>query len=683
MNAALLTGPLAQAIGWALLHLVWQATIVAGILAGVLALLSSSNANARYAASCAALAVVFTMFIATAVRSWDPHVAPVTAASVAAPETITISISQIPAFVAKSAALGVRDRLITSLASARATFPIVVGLWLAGVALLSARLFVSWTRARRWVRHGASAADVRWQRLAAKLSEVLGLRRAVTILESAAVEVPFVIGSLRPVIVLPASTLTGLTPEQIEMVLAHEFAHIRRHDFLVNLLQAVVETLMFYHPAVWWMSHRVRVERENCCDDLAVAVCGNPVQYARALARLEELRAAGPAIAVAANGTSLLERIRRIGGFRTERTAAGPGWTAAAAMTSLLVIAIAVPSLPALAERHPKAKPAKLQAPHGTIDVVSTPVEASASVRVAVDAEAPVIVDLDSDVETPEAPEALAPPDTEDGIEAPDTPEPAGTPVAPEAPAVPRVAGVATPVAMYALAPAAPVPPGTPAPVVAPAPAAAPAPTPAPAPRIRERIRVAPVARGMKVRSRDLAMLPDGRPTIESLIAMKASGVSAAYVEEMREFFPRLTLDDAVGMAAVGVTREYVRGMRDAGIRMDDAEQAMSMRAVGVTPAYVQEMQRAGLRGNVVDQIISMRAVGISSGWLQSIRDAGVTVNEINDAVSMRALGVNAAFVRRLTQAGYTNITPDELVQLAATGVDDDFIREMQKYRRK
>jgi beta-lactamase regulating signal transducer with metallopeptidase domain len=138
---------------------------------------------------------------------------------------------------------------------------------------------------------GVREASAEWQRVAEHLSESLGLRRAVRLLESAAVEVPSVLGSLRPVILLPASTLTGLTPEQIEMVLAHELAHIRRHDFLVNLLQALVETLMFYHPAVWWMSRRVRIERENCCDDLAVAVCGNPLQYARALTRLEELRA--------------------------------------------------------------------------------------------------------------------------------------------------------------------------------------------------------------------------------------------------------------------------------------------------------------------------------------------------------------------------------------------------------
>ena len=92
----------------------------------------------------------------------------------------------------------------------------------------------------------------------------------------------------RCVILLPISTLSGLSREQIEMILAHELAHIRRHDFFVNLLQATVETLLFYHPAAWWISRRIRVEREHCCDDIAVDVCGNPLQYARALTRLSD-----------------------------------------------------------------------------------------------------------------------------------------------------------------------------------------------------------------------------------------------------------------------------------------------------------------------------------------------------------------------------------------------------------
>ena len=123
-------------------------------------------------------------------------------------------------------------------------------------------------------------------------------------------EVPIVVGWLRPVILIPASALTGLLPQQIEALLAHELAHIRRRDYLINLVQTMVETLLFYHPAMWWVSRQVRQERENCCDDMALDVCEDRLSYARVLATMEELRV--PRSLVAAGGSSLAARIRRI-----------------------------------------------------------------------------------------------------------------------------------------------------------------------------------------------------------------------------------------------------------------------------------------------------------------------------------------------------------------------------------
>jgi type II secretory pathway component GspD/PulD (secretin) len=155
------------------------------------------------------------------------------------------------------------------------------------------------------------------------------------------VEVPTVIGWLRPVILLPAGCLLGLSAAQLEAILAHELAHIRRHDYLVNLLQNVVETLLFYHPAVWWVSRRIREERENCCDDLAVEICGDRVTYARALATLEELRHAPGQLALAAAGAPLLQRIRRLAGKSGAR-ASRPGWPLAGIVALLIVFAVAM-----------------------------------------------------------------------------------------------------------------------------------------------------------------------------------------------------------------------------------------------------------------------------------------------------------------------------------------------------
>src|SRR4029453_16064180 len=125
-------------------------------------------------------------------------------------------------------------------------------------------------------------------------------------------EVPTVIGWMRPVILLPVAAVAALTPAQVEAILAHELSHIRRHDYAVNLLQTIAETLLFYHPAVWWVSKRIRAEREHCCDDVAVRVCGDAVSYAHALAELESWRVTSTVMAVAATDGSLLARVRRI-----------------------------------------------------------------------------------------------------------------------------------------------------------------------------------------------------------------------------------------------------------------------------------------------------------------------------------------------------------------------------------
>jgi HEAT repeat protein len=177
-----------------------------------------------------------------------------------------------------------------------------------------------WLYTQRLKSHKTCLLDDKWWQTLRRLCGQLRVKRPVRLLESALVKVPMVIGWLRPVILLPAGALTGLTTRQLEAIIAHELAHIRRHDYLVNLLQALIETLLFYHPAVWWVSRQIRREREHCCDDLAVAVCGDAFTYARALLEMERLRAGGPQLALAANGGSLMNRIQRLVGAQPQHT---------------------------------------------------------------------------------------------------------------------------------------------------------------------------------------------------------------------------------------------------------------------------------------------------------------------------------------------------------------------------
>jgi len=288
-----LDGSITAALARALVHFIWEAALIAGLLAIMLSALRRASAEARYLAACVALAVMTASFAATFASSFGGRPSfPVFSAVAAA----------IPDPSAAMAGGGPPDF--------RPFGPWAVAIWMSGVMLLLARRTSVWLQSRNLLRRAAVLADSVWLSRLEGLCRLLDLKRHVSLFESALVECPAVVGWLRPVILLPAGWLLQIPPEQAEAVLLHELAHVRRHDYLVNLLQSVVEDLLFYHPAVWWVGRVIRRERENCCDDAVIAAGGNRREYARTLASLEGMRA--DAASLAASGGSLAERIRRL-----------------------------------------------------------------------------------------------------------------------------------------------------------------------------------------------------------------------------------------------------------------------------------------------------------------------------------------------------------------------------------
>src|SRR5262245_9704328 len=208
----------------------------------------------------------------------------------------------------------------------------IVALWVVGVLLVSFRLLFGLRLVTRLLRSAVPGGQ--WRSTVDRLRERLGISRAVRILESAAATTPFVLGWFRPVILLPVSAVSGLTPRQIEMLIAHELAHVARHDYVVNLFQSVIEAVLFFHPAVWFLSRRIREERELCCDDLAIRVTGDPREFAEALYALEGLRASLPAPGAA--GGNLMYRIRRLVDPGSDRNETLSRWVAGALVILVL-----------------------------------------------------------------------------------------------------------------------------------------------------------------------------------------------------------------------------------------------------------------------------------------------------------------------------------------------------------
>lgn len=364
MSLPLFDGPTAQRWGWALIHFIWQAAALALLLRLALNGLRRRSPQWRYVAGCSCLALMVAAPVFTFIAS--PLVVP----SIGDLRQSRALVTGVPSFGRgatqksdlyrfytgqRSSAGGLIDRF-------NAAVPAVVLAWVCGVAMLSVRLGVNWWQVRRLVARSVPL-EGGWSERFSSLCRRLGVTRAVRLLQTAAGETPMTVGWLRPVVLLPVSCLAGVPLAHLEALVAHELAHIRRHDYLVNLLQSVAETLLFYHPAVWWVSAQIRREREHCCDDLAVAVSGGPLDYARALAELETVRTLPRALAVAANDGPLLERIRRLAG-RPGPGRSGEGWILAGLLGTILVVSLfkvmgqpATPAIPATAPVVPLPAP--------------------------------------------------------------------------------------------------------------------------------------------------------------------------------------------------------------------------------------------------------------------------------------------------------------------------------------
>ncbi|HZJ16468.1 MAG TPA: M56 family metallopeptidase, partial [Chthoniobacteraceae bacterium] len=326
MNTSLLVA-LAERIGWTLLHSLWQGAVVALVLALVLRLLRGGSAAARHAASMLALLAFTALVVGTACRvgAASPTAQVPEPRTAAAMDNDGPQIGRDTAPTANStadtmdspdvAASTIRSAATAPLRSAwRPRFepllPWMSAVWLVGVALLTLRHIAGWRRLRAMRRSGTPArGDL--QESFVRLLERFGSTASVRLLESAEAAVPLLTGLCKPAILLPIRVITGLGEHEIEAILAHELAHLARRDAWSNFAQVAIETLFFYHPAVWWIGRRARLERENAADDLALKVCADRRVYVGALAHLAELRF-GPQPALAATGGNLLARIQRI-----------------------------------------------------------------------------------------------------------------------------------------------------------------------------------------------------------------------------------------------------------------------------------------------------------------------------------------------------------------------------------
>jgi beta-lactamase regulating signal transducer with metallopeptidase domain/uncharacterized protein YnzC (UPF0291/DUF896 family) len=635
-----------QATGWALVHFLWQGTALAALAAAAMAL--CRHASTRYLLGVGALVLMLlaplaTFFVCSQQHSGVADTAkssPLAAAQLIARDRDAASGSTQP-----SPSIG------SSFAPSLDALPWLVEAWLLGVAFFSLRSAGGFLLLERERRRQSSVVSERVLEICYSLQDQLGLNRAIDYCECKWLQAPAVIGWFRPVVFLPVTALTGLSEEQLRVVIAHELAHIRRFDPFVNVFQVCVETLLFYHPAVWWLNKRIRAEREHCCDDMAVALCGNAVEYARALTLMEEWRSA-PVFAMAANRGPLAERIVRVLGLKT----LGAGMRGIGLMGSILCLTAALVAGNALLGiAHPKSVAAIWQAaaqpagasspatPNRTAVAKPSAGRSQNSERTTASSSATSYIDamkaaglkeltvdqliaLKTQDVTPEYVKELH----DQGL-SPD----ANTLIAM------RVQDI-TPEYVRGLHDAGLNP---------------------------DQNQLI----GLKVQGADgayyRAMKEAGlQPDVNTLIGMKVQDVTPEYVREIRAAGLAVSANQVIGLKVQDVTPAYLKAMHDLGIELR-TDEVIGMKVQDVTPEYVRGIQALGLKPSA-GELIGLRVQDVTPEYIKALQSAGFKV-DVGDIIGAKVQDVTPEFIERAKAHGFKDLTLQKLIQLRELGILD------------
>jgi len=612
-----------QALGWALVHFLWQGAVLAALSAAAMTLSRRPSVRHLIGISCLALMLLGP------VASFFIYASPQLSSAAVEPSAPFIAVGPITQFrTSLGASQPVHVRLLPA-------FPWLVEVWLIGVVLLSLRSaggFVLLTRTRR---RKSSIVQDRVLEICYRLQDRFGIRRAIQYSESIYVQAPAVIGWFRPIVFLPATALTGLSEEQLTLVIAHELAHIRRLDAFFNLLQVGVETLLFYHPAVWWLNRRIRVEREQCCDEMAVALCGNALEFARALTLMEEWRTA-PSFVMAANRGPLSKRIAHLLSLSSGREngrkldiAGGVLFLAAALLAGNAVVDMVYPKPTAYANVNPvrrllqSAAPQIQPAPQSFRGSAPKPSVGQSAQSSEEPGSSPSYIDAMSSAGLPHltADELI-------GLK--------NQGVTPEYVRQMHELGLH------------PDPDGF---------------------------------LGMKVQGvtpeyvkelRSLGFNPD----VDQIVGMKVQGITASYVRGMKEVGIQPDADDIVSLKVQGVTPEYVRDLRELGLKVD-ADDVVAMKVQGVTPAYVKGLREQGLNPDV-DDVVGMRVQGVTPEYIRDIRALGLNP-DADEIVGMKVQSVTPEFIKALEAAGFKP-TVDDVIGAKVQGITPEFIDMARKH---
>ncbi len=305
-----------QALGWTILHSFWQGLLIVVLLTISLVLLRKHSSRIRYLVAYVALLALAVCSIGTLI--WYLPGTAFGASSYHAEASIEQTAMEVASVlpIETTATVPAKENYWQSFIQfLEGNLHWVTIIWMFGVLILTLRFLAELAYIQRLKYQPGGLSMDSHQDLLNKLSRQMGIQKFIELKENLRIDSPMVIGFIKPVILVPFGLLSQLDTKQVESILTHELAHIRRHDYLFNLFQSLVEILLFFNPATWWIAALIRDEREHSCDEMAIAETGDQLAFVKTLAKLEEYRIRPTSIAMAFNGhkeTGVLGRIKRI-----------------------------------------------------------------------------------------------------------------------------------------------------------------------------------------------------------------------------------------------------------------------------------------------------------------------------------------------------------------------------------
>jgi len=600
------------ALGWTLLHFCWQGTLLAVLYAIVDRLTARAATRIRYGIAFVALALLPIAAIATFIEQQRLVVTAGNSAQVVTASQLgsmhTAVVTQI-----KFAAPLLEESELWIAWNADKLLPWVDSLWLGGVLLLAVRSIGGWRRLERIRSEAIIVAPAEVESSFRRMRRRLKVGRTVVLLVSDRVISPLAMGVFRTAVILPAAALTQLTPEQIAAVFAHELAHIRRWDYLCNLMQIAAECLLFFHPAVWWISRRTRDLREVCCDEVATRSCVDPIVYAETLLRLEEHRAVTSQLAVALRGRggSLLNRVSQVLGEKIVMESK-PASGIRLAIASVVIMAVLIG--PRVADALKGSSDNRVASTNSAVQISQPQIEAPSP--------------------------AIHQPSQENSA--------------------PREVSRA---AIVTSAESAPQPTLVTTQESVPAPSK---PSQEPKEKGRDYIE------SMRAAGYPLDLNKD----LDTLVSLRSLGVTPEYAREMTQAgMGAPSLHDLISLKSLGVTPQYITALKEQPYAPANFHDVVSEKSLGVTPEYAKAIGALNLGTPNLHDLISLKAQGITPEYAAEMKASSIGAKDLHELISMKAVGVTPEYAKEMASIGFTNLSTHELISLRAQGVTPEYVR--------